>query len=238
MDIARRIQSLLDEHDYTQLRFASEIGLSQPFVSQILNGKKKASLETIEQICSFFSITLHDFFIDTSIDANSVPPYVKAFYHYCSDMSYDEIQSLRAVAEFFPSKRRRISGQRSIVPIRVPGRAAAGLPLFEETDDEVIAPEKYRDESRYLIIEAKGDSMEPRIKDGDYVVVARSVTPISGEISLVCIDGPSGREYTIKLFYDTPEGFELRSINTEYQPLKYSEMQVISAERVVHIIKK
>jgi SOS-response transcriptional repressor LexA len=69
-------------------------------------------------------------------------------------------------------------------------------------------------------------------------VAERNTTPANGEMALVKIDGPAGTEYMIKLFYDTSEGFILRSLNPEFKPITYDEKHVLSAERIVYVIPK
>lgn len=69
--------------------------------------------------------------------------------------------------------------------------AAAGSPLFDDDIDEFVpVPPKYIDSDRYVIIRAKGDSMEPTIRNGDYVVAYRNnPDPLQGDIALVSVVG-------------------------------------------------
>lgn len=119
----------------------------------------------------------------------------------------------------------------------VSGQAAAGKPLYSELADRdsVPVPPKYCND-RFLVIQAKGNSMEPRIKDGSYVVVQRNACPEQGGLALVYIDGLVSDEYVVKLFYDRGDTAELRSYNPDYHPMFYPMEQIIRAERVVHLI--
>lgn len=238
MDLAKRLQALMDAYGISQYRLAAETGLSQPFLSQVLKGKKNLSLETITTICRVFSITLSDFFRDNEDNSSIIPPYVRSFVRFCEDLSYDEVKSLRSMVELLPSKQKRVSCSKAVALAPVPGRAAAGYPLYSEIDDCIVAPEKYLDTDHYLIIQAQGDSMIPRVNNGDYVVAERNTTPANGEMALVKVDGLSGVEYMIKLFFDTSDGFVLRSLNPDYEPMTYDEKHVISAERIVYIIPR
>lgn len=121
----------------------------------------------------------------------------------------------------------------------VSGLAAAGAPLYDEGDAEetVSVPPKYLDRDRYFIIKAKGDSMEPRIIDGDYVVVERNADPSPREIALVRVEDEALEEgYVIKRYTQSLDEIELFSINPAYDPLVYPRSALRSAERVVHII--
>lgn len=122
----------------------------------------------------------------------------------------------------------------------VSGLAAAGVPLYDEGDAEetVSVPPRYLDRDRYFIIKAKGDSMEPRIMDGDYVVVERNADPAPKEIALVRVADETLEEgYTIKRYNRTSDKIELLSINPAYDPMVYPLSALRSAERVVHIIR-
>lgn len=121
----------------------------------------------------------------------------------------------------------------------VSGLAAAGSPLLAKCDDEmtVAVPPKYLDPDHYFIVQAKGDSMEPQIMDGDYVVIERHADPAPKEIALVRLEDARLNEgYTIKRFSKTADSVELFSINPAYRPMVYPLSALRSAERVVHII--
>ena len=121
----------------------------------------------------------------------------------------------------------------------VSGLAAAGAPVYEESDgsENVSVPQQYCND-RFFVVQAEGDSMEPDIMDGDFVVVQRTARPSNGEVALVKVDGTAIEEYTIKAFYDHGAKVELRSRNEDYEPMIYPMKHVISAEKVVHIIHK
>lgn len=122
----------------------------------------------------------------------------------------------------------------------VSGLAAAGAPLYDEGNAEemVSVPPKYLDRDRYFIIKAKGDSMEPRIMDGDYVVVERNADPAPREIALVRVEDDALEEgYVIKRYTQSLDQIKLLSINPAYNPLVYPLSALRSAERVVHIIR-
>ena len=122
----------------------------------------------------------------------------------------------------------------------ISGIAAAGLPLFDEGDAEetVAVPPKYLDRDRYFIVKAKGDSMEPQIMNGDYVVVERNAKPLPKEIALIRLEDISLAEgYVIKRYTQSADQIKLLSINPAYDPLVYPLSSLRSAERIVHIIR-
>lgn len=67
-----------------------------------------------------------------------------------------------------------------------------------------------------FLIKAKGDSMEPKICHGDYVIARRSSTPKSGDI-VVCSHNATAKIKQI-IFPDSQSTVVLRSLNEKYPP--------------------
>lgn len=121
--------------------------------------------------------------------------------------------------------------------LAVAGVAAAGVPLHDDSQEEMVpVPPKYLDDSRFFIVKAKGDSMSPKINSGDFVVVQKNTPPDNGAIALVRVESQAMDEYTIKLFFPSKRNIELRSINEEFEPMRFHPRDVHSAEKVVYII--
>ena len=107
-----------------------------------------------------------------------------------------------------------------------------------DADDIVAIPIQYVDGERFFIVEAKGDSMEPEIMNGDYVV-AHNVEPAQGSLALVSIEGASwDYEYATKLVYFCNDEIELHSYNEKYDTMTYPLSAVRSAEKIVYVIHK
>lgn len=125
----------------------------------------------------------------------------------------------------------------------VQGYAAAGSPIFDrETGGKTVSvQEKYTAKDmngdRFFVVEARGDSMEPTIPDGTPVVVQRGLKPLPGDVALVSLDNATDEpEYVIKLIRYLPDEIELSSYNEAYKPFRRPLSEVISAEKVVHIL--
>ena len=110
--------------------------------------------------------------------------------------------------------------------IPVLGYVAAGIPIeaiTEVLDYEEISPEMVKDGSEYFALQIKGDSMEPRITDGDVVIVRKQSTIDSGQIGIVCVNGDDA---TCKKVMKQPGGILLQPINPSYTPVFYSAEQI------------
>jgi repressor LexA len=121
--------------------------------------------------------------------------------------------------------------------VRIPvlGSVAAGIPLEAVTDveDYEEIPEALAAGGEYVALRIHGDSMEPRMLEGDVVIVRVQETIESGETAIVMVDGG---EATCKRIKKTPDGLMLISNNPAYEPMFYTRKQV--AELPVRIFGK
>ena len=94
------------------------------------------------------------------------------------------------------------------------GRIACGTPITAEQNVEQIVsiPAAWR---ATFTLMCKGDSMAPRIQDGDLVAVRSQPEVENGEIAAVRI----GEEATLKHVYVYPNYIELRPENPEYNSI-------------------
>lgn len=125
------------------------------------------------------------------------------------------------------------SGKRRIRRIPVFGNVAAGVPITAITDIEDYE-EMWEDEaSRYgdlFALRIKGDSMEPKISNGDVVIVKSQPDADTGDIAIIRINGD---EATCKKIKKTPDGLMLISTNPEYDPMFFSSKDVESLAVVI-----
>ena len=106
-----------------------------------------------------------------------------------------------------------------VEPRKIPvlGRVAAGIPLemIEEVIDEEEIPGNMVGE--YFGLRIKGDSMEPKISEGDTVIVRKQDDVDDGDIAIVTING---EDATCKRVFKYAETLVLMSNNPKYPPQK------------------
>lgn len=113
--------------------------------------------------------------------------------------------------------------------IRIPvlGRVAAGIPI--DAIEEVIDWEDINAESagdgEYFGLQIKGQSMEPKISDGDVVIVRRQPDVDNGDIAVVLVNG---NDATVKKIKKSPQGVVLIPSNPAYEPMYYSNEEIES----------
>lgn len=101
------------------------------------------------------------------------------------------------------------------------GRIACGTPILaeENIDDYVDVPKAAR---ATFVLLCQGDSMSPRIQDGDYVYVRKQPAVENGELAAVRID----EEATLKRVYFSPGQMILQAENPAYAPMVYTGSQL------------
>ena len=112
--------------------------------------------------------------------------------------------------------------------VRIPvlGRVVAGIPIEaveEILDYEEITPELAAT-GEFFALKIRGHSMEPRMMEGDVVIVHRQDDVDSGDVAIVLVNGD---EATVKRVKKQPEGITLIATNTSvYEPHFYSNKEI------------
>ena len=98
------------------------------------------------------------------------------------------------------------------------GRVAAGYPIFAEENivGELDVPTMWAKKDEYYGLTIKGNSMEPKIANGDIVIVHSQEDAESGEIVIATINGDDA---VCKRLMKYGETVLLRSFNSEYDDI-------------------
>ena len=141
-----------------------------------------------------------------------------------SNMRRDRIKKLSEILQIAPeilleaeNKVPELSQPRTaLAKIPVLGTVAAGVPITAQEDiigwEEV--PAQWVKNDTVFALKLKGDSMEPRMTEGDVVIVKKQSDVTSGEIAIVMVDG----EATCKKVVKHSDGLVLISNNLKYAP--------------------
>lgn len=113
------------------------------------------------------------------------------------------------------------------VAINVLGRVAAGTPI--EAVEDIIDTEEITAEmastGEFFGLQINGDSMEPKMSKGDIVIVRQQDDAESGDTVIVTVNGTDA---TCKRLRKYRDGIELISTNPSYEPIFYSNEEIIS----------
>ena len=165
-----------------------------------------------------------------------------------SNMRRDRIKKLSEILQLDPHQLiADSSGEETAVPqnafVKRPvlGTVAAGVPITAQQDilgwEEV--PSQWTQNDTLFGLKLKGDSMEPRMAQGDIVIVKKQSDVESGQIAIVMVDG----EATCKKVAKHADGLVLISNNSKYPPMIFTlkemeEKNVVIIGRVIELRAK
>ena len=117
--------------------------------------------------------------------------------------------------------------KRKGVKIPVLGEVAEGVPI--EAIEDIIDYEEITEEmaqtGEFFGLKIKGDSMYPRICDGDVVIVRQQNSCDTGDVVVVLVNGEAA---TVKKIRKQKDGILLIPFNTSFEPMFFSNEEIQS----------
>ncbi len=110
------------------------------------------------------------------------------------------------------------------IPVR--GRVQAGLPA--EATEDIISYEyipKDISGSEYFALQIRGDSMSPRMMEGDVIIVRRQQDVNSGDIAVVMV---GNEDATVKKIAKHEDGITLIAYNPSYAPRFITNREIMN----------
>lgn len=141
-----------------------------------------------------------------------------------------DFETEEAIADFFNvdlntlrGKDLEQGGRGRTIPIY--GRVAAGIPVeaIENIVDYEEIPAHWVGEYGGLVV--VGDSMAPRILDGDYLIVRRQDDADSGDVVVAFVNG---QDATCKKLIKQQNGITLQPFNPAYEPMFFTNEEIES----------
>ena len=148
-------------------------------------------------------------------------------------VNYPRIDKIEMMADYFHIEKSDLIEDKTDKPsssakgIRIPvlGRVAAGIPIEAITDieDREKIPQNMAKTGEYFALKIAGKSMEPRMMDGDVVIVRRQSDVDSGDIAVVLVNG---NDATVKQISKSDAGLTLIGWNPSvYTPKTYNKKE-------------
>jgi repressor LexA len=160
--------------------------------------------------------------------------------NWCTGAKLPRMDKVQILADYFHILKSDLIEDKSeskIKPTTIPvlGSVPAGVPIeaiqdiidYEEIDAATAA------KGEYFALQVKGSSMEPRICEGDIVIVRKQDDVESGEIAIVMVNGDNA---TIKRLLKYEDGIRLMPTNPAYEPLYFTNDEIL--EKPVKVIGK
>lgn len=139
--------------------------------------------------------------------------------------STPDSDTLRIIAEYFKTSVDFLLGVDRLVEnavaysdsdfaVPIIGTVKAGYNALAYNDDYGVEFANVRDPENYFYLIVKGDSMEPRIKDGDLALVHKQNTLNDGDLGVIVYGDNEG---TLKKFVKRDNMIILQPFNPEYE---------------------
>lgn len=129
------------------------------------------------------------------------------------DTSTDDLLGLKALPAAQAAE--RFFGGYEESPIPVVGTVRAGYGAFAFEEDYGVEYARVKDPASYFYLVVKGDSMEPRIQDGDLALVHRQPTLENGDLGVMVFGDES--EGTLKKYVQRGNVVILQPFNPAYE---------------------
>ena len=120
-----------------------------------------------------------------------------------------------------------------LIPIYGRVCAGNGVVAFEDIEGYVPATERTSNDYDLFALRVQGDSMEPKISDGDVVVCRKQDTADAGDVIIAIVNSDEAVCKKLKPFSG---GVMLLSNNQQYEPLVFTKSDIESG--AIHIIGK
>lgn len=157
-------------------------------------------------------------------------------YNWCNGLKTPRMDKVDAMCEIFQCNRSdfiedkkntndNIGHIRKGIAIKVLGRVAAGIPIsaIEDIIDTEEISEELARTGDFFGLQIHGDSMEPRICDGDVVIVRQQSDANSGDIVIAMVNGDDA---TCKRLVKYTSSIALVALNTKYEPMMFTEKEI------------
>ncbi len=187
MEFSKQLRAARKAVHRSQAELAADLGVTQQAVGKWETGKSSPDPGTLARIASLLNTTT-DFLLGL----------------------HQENESVRTAEDRF------FGGyQESLIPVIGTVKAGYGALAFEEDYGQEYA--RVKDPANYFYLVVKGDSMEPRILDGDLALVHRQNTLENGDLG-VFVYGSDG-EGTLKKYVQRGNTIILQPFNHSYEDL-------------------
>ena len=116
--------------------------------------------------------------------------------------------------------------------IPVLGTVAAGIPIsaVEDILDYEEVPQSWENQGEFFGLRIKGDSMQPKMDDGDVVIVRQQSDANSGDTVIALVNGDDA---TCKKLQKTDNGIMLVSTNPNYLPMFFTNEEIVTKPVVI-----
>lgn len=205
MTLGEWIKNYRDKHSLSMQEMADMCGFSKAYIGQLEKGINPSTGKPISPTIQAFDKIAQAVGLDLDV--------------FLKELDGNQLVTL------LPDKTDKPSSPAKGIHIPVLGRVAAGIPIEATTDieDWEEIPQSMAKTGEYFALKIAGKSMEPRMMDGDVVIVRRQPDVDSGDIAVVLVNG---NDATVKQISKSDAGLTLIGWNPSvYTPRTYNKKE-------------
>lgn len=225
--IGQQIKNYRKQIGLTQKELAEKLGMGHTTVANYEKGFRSPKKDTLFDLADVFGVSIDDLFPQRATTApNSLveqisdkvvqltEPNQKNVLRYSSEL-LDEQERAATISD----KTIDLYDARKRISLPVPGKVSAGTGYWQEDDYDTMVSfyaDDIPDQKDFdTIAIAVGHSMEPKIKNGDFLFIKFTPTVDLNKIGIFQVDGEN---YVKKLKSDC-----LESLNPDYDNIPFTE---------------
>lgn len=203
-----RIEELCKERNISRRKMEQDAGIAVGSSSKWKNGLIP-SQKSLQKLSEFFNVTV---------------AYLTGESEFRSEQ--DAVMG-RWSAQYEKDARNELGKIEAGIRIPVLGEVPCGIPLeaieLIDVDDWEEISEKLARTGKFFGLKSKGDSMSPRIQEGDVLIVRQQPDAESGDVVIAKINGSNA---CCKKLLKTDDGIVLQSFNPMYEPMFFSNEDI------------
>lgn len=189
----------------------------------------KEVVETVKQLTSEQNISMSELARRVGIAKSAISRYFNGTRELPLNRIEDFARALHTTSHFLlgvqPETQKGIQ-------IPVLGTVAAGIPISaveDILDYEEIDP-SWKSQGEFFALRIKGDSMQPKMDDGDVVIVRQQSDANNGDTVIALVNGDDA---TCKKLQKTENGIMLVSTNPNYLPMFFTNEEIVTKPVVI-----
>lgn len=202
-------------------QFAKKTGIPEQTLLDFEENKKEPTPKEISKIAKVLKMDFNDFYTDSNFDD-----------------FYEEFLNKKSNVKLPPNPYYKNNDPEAYT-VPVLGTIAAGIPI--EAQEEILdyeeLPLKWKSQGTFFGLKIKGDSMDPKISDGDTVIIKKQEDIESGDVAAVMVNG---NEATVKKITKDQNGITLIPFNiAKYEPITYTneEIEVLPVKIIGKVVE-
>lgn len=232
--MSKNLKFYMNKKGVDRNQLCADLDLKYMTVSDWINAKTYPRIDKIELLANYFGINKSDLIEEKSTITTSIPlpnfdPRQAILLSNYSKLNDTRKNKLLATSETLLaeeqgkvidiSEKRAEYDARKRISLSVPGKVSAGTGYWQEDDYDTMVDfyiDEIPDESKYdTVAVVVGHSMEPKIKNGDFLFIKLKDQVDLNKIGIFQVDGEN---YVKKLKTD-----HLESLNPDYDDIQFTE---------------